>query len=247
MKITGYENEIWDEKKEIIEELKRAVQEKQKEKKTCILSFDLYPGVRKEEMMELANALQPDRIFDIEDCAKDEETLLREFNDYITDDRVFGIMCHKTIDTWFESEKLETMKKAIETECAEEKDTNGGLIVIVGTATELLTEADLLVYCDLTRWEIQLRYRSGMPNWHSTNYNDPILTKYKRDFSLNGVWRTAIKKSGMKNSRIFWIRRKKMRRFLQREMPSEAHCSSLPDSHFVWSRISTLAYGAVSG
>ena len=34
MKITGYENEIWDEKKEIIEELKRAVQEKQKEKKT---------------------------------------------------------------------------------------------------------------------------------------------------------------------------------------------------------------------
>ena len=66
MKITGYENEIWDEKKEIIEELKRAVQEKQKEKKTCILSFDLYPGVRKEEITELANALQPDRIFDIE-------------------------------------------------------------------------------------------------------------------------------------------------------------------------------------
>ena len=33
MKITGYENEIWDEKKEIIEELKRAVQEKQKERK----------------------------------------------------------------------------------------------------------------------------------------------------------------------------------------------------------------------
>ena len=189
MKITGYENEIWDEKKEIIEELKRAVQEKQKEKKTCILSFDLYPGVRKEEIMELANALQPDRIFDIEDCAKDEETLLREFNDYITDDRVFGIMCHKTIDTWFESEKLETMKKAIETECAEEKDTNGGLIVIVGTAAELLTEADLLVYCDLTRWEIQLRYRSGMPNWHSTNYNDPILTKYKRGFFIE--WRLA--------------------------------------------------------
>ena len=63
--------------KEIIEELKRAVQEKQKEKKTCILSFDLYPGVRKEEMMELANALQPDRIFDIEDCAKDEETTVK--------------------------------------------------------------------------------------------------------------------------------------------------------------------------
>lgn len=67
--------------------------------------------------------------------------------------------------------------------------------MIVGTATELLAEADVLVYCDLTRWEVQLRYRSGMPNWHSTNYNDPILTKYKRGFSLNGVWRTAIKRA----------------------------------------------------
>ena len=85
------------------------------------------------------------------------------------------------------------MKKTIETEyvseCVEEKDTNGGLIVIIGTATELLTEADVLVYCDLTRWEIQLRYRSGRPNWHSTNYKDPILTKYKRGFFIE--WRLA--------------------------------------------------------
>ena len=136
--LEAHEGNVWT----IIYSLRREdaarLVEKQKEKKTCILSFDLYPGVRKEEMMELANALQPDRIFDIEDCAKDEETLLREFNDYITDDRVFGIMCHKTIDTWFESEKLKTMKKTIETEyvseCVEEKDTNGGLIVIIGTA-----------------------------------------------------------------------------------------------------------------
>lgn len=41
MKITGYENEIWDEKKEIIEELKRAVQEKQKEKKRKPVFFPL--------------------------------------------------------------------------------------------------------------------------------------------------------------------------------------------------------------
>ena len=38
MKITGYENEIWDEKKEIIEELKRAVQEKT-ERKENLYSF----------------------------------------------------------------------------------------------------------------------------------------------------------------------------------------------------------------
>ena len=106
MKIDGYEKEIWDEKTEIIEELKRAAREKQKKQKKCILAFDLYPGVRREEIFQLAEALQPDCIFDTEDCAKDEQMLRNDFEDYITDDRVFGIMCHKTINTWFEKEKL---------------------------------------------------------------------------------------------------------------------------------------------
>ncbi len=182
MKIDGYENEIWDEKTEIIEELKRAVTEKKKEQKTCILAFDMYPGVRKEEIQELAEALHPDRIFDTEDCAKDEQTLLKEFSDYITDDRVFGIMCHKTIDTWFEKEKLEAAQKEIAA-------IESGLIILIGTAAELLAKSDILVYCDLTRWEIQLRYRAGMANWHSTNNDDPILTKYKRGFFIE--WRLA--------------------------------------------------------
>ena len=247
MKITGYENEIWDEKKEIIEELKRAVQEKQKEKKTCILSFDLYPGVRKEEITELANALQPDRIFDIEDCAKDEETLLRELK--ITSPMtVFSALCViKTIDTWFESEKLETMKKAIETERAEEKDTNGGLIVIVGTAAELLTEADLLVYCDLTRWEVQLRYRSGMPNWHSTNYNDPILTKYKRGFFIE--WRLADRYKKERYEKFTYLldteKEKCTGSYNGKCLPSALQ--QLARQPFRMDRISTLAYGAVSG
>ena len=36
MKIDGYEKEIWDEKTEIIEELKRAAREKQKKQKSYI-------------------------------------------------------------------------------------------------------------------------------------------------------------------------------------------------------------------
>ena len=182
MKIDGYEKEIWDEKTEIIEELKRAAREKQKKQKKCILAFDLYPGVRREEIFQLAEALQPDCIFDTEDCAKDEQMLRNDFEDYITDDRVFGIMCHKTIDTWFEKEKLEETQRKIEA-------VESGLVILIGTAAELLAKADLLVYCDLTRWEIQLRYRAGMANWHSTNCDDPILTKYKRGFFFE--WRLA--------------------------------------------------------
>jgi hypothetical protein len=44
----------------------------------------------------------------------------------------------------------------------------------------LITKGDILLYFDLARWEIQLRFRAGMGNWKTNNSKDPILSKYKR-------------------------------------------------------------------
>ncbi len=62
-------------------------------------------------------------------------------------------------------------------------------MVIAGVGAGLLRECDITVYCDITRWEVQLRYREGMPNWHCTNYDAPNLEKYKRGFFIE--WRLA--------------------------------------------------------
>lgn len=44
------------------------------------------------------------------------------------------------------------------------------------------------MYGDLSRWEIQLRYRSGeLDNWGVGNYDEDILRKYKRGYFVE--WR----------------------------------------------------------
>ncbi|MFQ9395161.1 MAG: hypothetical protein ACLR2E_15310 [Lachnospiraceae bacterium] len=93
--------------------LRRNSEKKQKREKQgrVLVVFDLYPGVRKEEVLKLAASLGADHILDMETCRKSEEERLKEFGDYITDDRVFGVICHKKLKDFYDSEKLEAMKK----------------------------------------------------------------------------------------------------------------------------------------
>ena len=43
----------------------------------------------------------------------------------------------------------------------------------------------------MARWEIQLRYRRGMPNYNCTNFDEDILRKFKRGYFIE--WRVADK------------------------------------------------------
>lgn len=180
--ILGYENQAWGCTRSIEEELNDKIQKKLETKKKVVVGFDCYPGVNKEQLETLIKELCPIYAIDTESCAKTEEELKKEFYDFITDDRVFGIICHKKLENFFDLAKMQEVKKVLE-----EKEE--GLFIIYGVGASLFTKLDIYVYCNISRWEIQQRYRTGMPNWHSTNYDDPILTKYKRGFFIE--WRLA--------------------------------------------------------
>ena len=179
-KIGGHDSEIWENYDSAAEELRKEAEKRKKQGRVLVV-FDLYPGVRKEEVLKLAASLGADHILDMESCRKSEEERLKEFEDYITDDRVFGILCHKKLKDFYDSEKLEAMKKEVE--------ASDGMTVLVGMGAGLIAQGDLYVYCDITRWEIQLRYRAGMGNWNLSNGDAPILTKYKIGFFIE--WRLA--------------------------------------------------------
>lgn len=181
-RINGFDDQAWEGAEAIGQILQERVDAVLKEKNKAVVCFDLYPGVRKEEVLRLGNALNPVRIFDMEDYAKSEDEIEEMFADFITEDRVFGVMCHKKIDAFFESERLEQAKKELEA-------VPKGCVVILGMGAGILTEGDIYIYCNLTRWEIQLRYRAGMPNWHCTNTDAHILAKYKKGFFVE--WRLA--------------------------------------------------------
>lgn len=181
-RIAGFDDQAWEGAEAIGQILRERVLTVLEEKKKAVVCFDMYPGVNKEEIRNLAKALKPVHIFDMEDYAKTEDEINETFADYITDDRVFGVMCHKKIEAFFEAEKLEQAEKSVEA-------IPQGCVVVMGMGAGILTEPDIYIYCNLTRWEIQLRYRQGMPNWHCTNTETPVLAKYKKGFFVE--WRLA--------------------------------------------------------
>lgn len=180
-RITGYDSHAW-EGAYAEEELRKRTEALLKDKKRAVLCLDCYPGVSREEIHRLAMTLHPVKVLDTEDCAKTEAVLNEEFYDFITKDRVFGILCHKALSSFFEPEKLAAAAEEVEA-------VTEGLVVVIGLGTDYICHGDIYVYCNLTRWEIQLRYRRGMPNWHCSNNSAPVLEKYKRGFFIE--WRLA--------------------------------------------------------
>lgn len=149
-----------------------------------VIVCDFYPGVDKEEVLSHLSALQPVLLIESESCAMEEETLNRLFQDYLTEDRVFGFMCHKKLEDCFYAEKLEKARRRI-------GETAEGVVLVAGVGASLITRGDVYLYFDLARWEIQLRHRRGMPNWNCTNHDAPNLEKYKRGFFVE--WRLVDK------------------------------------------------------
>ncbi|MBD5456423.1 MAG: mannose-6-phosphate isomerase [Lachnospiraceae bacterium] len=181
-RIEGFDDQAWEGTEAIGQILLERVRSVLHRQKKAVVCFDMYPGVKKEEILSLGEALYPVCVFDMENYAKTEDEINEIFADYITEDRVFGVMCHKRIDAFFEQERLKQARKDLEM-------IREGCVVVLGMGAGILTEGDIYVYCNLTRWEIQLRYRKGMPNWHCTNTDAPILAKYKRGFFIE--WRLA--------------------------------------------------------
>lgn len=177
--IQGYTQEVWVDEQEIVLVLKEAVRRKEK----AVLTVECYPGVWKEDVEKLLAAVGAEVWIDADSCAYDGEILDEMMQRELTDDRVFGIYTTHCLEDYFDAEKV---KKAVQT-----VENTKGIAVICGTGASLIHEGDVLVYCDMARWEIQLRYRAGMPNWNTHNEAAPILSKYKRGFFIE--WRIADK------------------------------------------------------
>lgn len=180
--VKGFDNQAWMGTENVINILKLRIADLMKSQKKVVLCFDFYPGVSKVEILDIAESLFPKKIIDMEQLAKEEEGFKEEFNDYLTEDRVFGIICHKKLKDFFDEKALENCVKNLERE-------TDGLFVIAGVGAGLMSRGDIYVYCNITRWEIQLRYREGMPNWNRKNSKAPKLEKYKCGFFIE--WRLA--------------------------------------------------------
>lgn len=190
IKITGFEREVFDGYGEIIEELKSKIR-----KTPFVLVVDCYPGVDEEEVLEALSLLKPDRLVQTAEVFKEERTIREQLKYQLTDDRVFGKMYAGEILDFMDMEKLSEARK----EVAEAK----GFTIVYGFGASLVAQGDLLVYLDMARWEIQLRYRKGMGNYRADNGDEDILKKYKRGFFVE--WRIADKHKAQMFERMDYL------------------------------------------
>ena len=171
--VTEDQTGLFDAQKAILDELKLL--------KSGVITFETYPGIDLIRLRrDLIDPLHPALVVLIDDYAKSEEVIDQMIEKNLTQDRVFGVYSHHTIDDFYPSDRIESVKKMIK--------EHSGLVVIYGFGASLV-EGDIKIHVSLTRWEIQLRYRQGFSNFRKHNPKEDILRKYKRGYFVE--WRVA--------------------------------------------------------
>ncbi len=159
-----------------------------------VLVAEFYPGVDTTEIINNLKAIGG-RMFSAEDCMITEEEYHTLIKPYLTEDRVFGVMNTLCLEDVYSSHKIQAMR--------EELHNCEGLKIIYGTGASLIAPADVLVYFDMSRWELQCRYKNGAGNWHTDNASEDKLKKYKQGFFVE--WRMADRKKRQLFDKIDFI------------------------------------------
>jgi mannose-6-phosphate isomerase class I len=161
----------------------QALNERLRGRPRAVLVVDTYPGVNDAELLgELESRLKPALTIRTIDLKKTEPELMKLISENLTDDRVFGVMSCHTLEKFFDAERLAAARGRV-------ANAPNGLVLIYGVGAELVAHGDMLVYADMARWEIQLRYRRGLGNWGADNGGEDFFRKYKRGFFVE--WRAA--------------------------------------------------------
>lgn len=145
-----------------------------------VIVIDCTVGVNSQELIDGFKEWS-DLVIDALDIFYDSKVMNAMLQRYVTDDRVFGIAYYGTWCDFIDERKLQTVQDKI----ASAK----GNILVVGVAASYITTGDVLIFADMTIWEIQMRYRMGLDNFNAQNYEDETTKKFKRGYFID--WRLS--------------------------------------------------------
>jgi mannose-6-phosphate isomerase class I len=175
-------NPVWTGYESIIQTLKETIADSKRTR--TIVAVDCYPGVLDAEVKSaFQKGLNPALTIDTLDLKRPEETVRAMIERNLTDDRVFGVLSCHNLEEFLDPEQIDAARRSIER-------TENGLVLIYGVGASLVQQPDLLVYADMARWEIQMRFRrKQIGNWGVDNLDEDVLRRYKRGFFVE--WRAA--------------------------------------------------------
>ena len=194
--VQGFDDVAWGTREEIVDALRSPEVGR-------LVAAECYPGVTDEVESILSEALLPDLVIHAEETYLDSKTVQTILAPHATDDRVRGVMYYGTLRDLVDGARLgDAAERAVAAL------GRGGRVLIAGFGASLVERearallgregsgpaevpASTLVYCDLARWEAQLRYRSGGTNHFWDNPGEDPLKKNKLGFFIE--WRLADK------------------------------------------------------
>jgi mannose-6-phosphate isomerase class I len=151
---------------------------------SSVVCIECYPGVFTDKIDALIDLLRPTSIIRTETLFKSADCIEQMVEQFLGDDPVFGRMNGIQIEDYFDPTKFAAARARVQPE-------NAGLHLVAGSgATLVAPEADVLVFADMARWEIQMRYRRNeIGNLGADNASASASEKYKRAYFVD--WRAA--------------------------------------------------------
>lgn len=176
---TSVGGKIWKGWDEILKEIKKR-QELRKVDDRCLIVVECYQGVLYEELKEAFSLLGANLFVDTMDLFKSENEIEAMTSRFLTDDRLFGYKADfLTYDDYLDKNKVDTALKRI--------NDNKDLTIVFGYgATKVAEKADILIYADMARWEIQMRSRrKEVDGLGVRNRHEAPSFHYKRGYFID--------------------------------------------------------------
>jgi len=151
----------------------------------CTLAVECYPGTFEGAIKEaLVEGLRPAETIYTPDLLKAPNCVDKMLAPLLGDDPVFGHMNGIGLEAFFDEAKLDKARQKVAI-------WQQGLLLMVGVGVAIVSpQADILIYADLARWEIQGRQRRNeISNLGTDNIDESPSLKYKRAFFVD--WRAA--------------------------------------------------------
>lgn len=184
---THVEGVLWKGWDTILSQIKKEY--KSSKQGQFVVAIDCYQGVHHTELLKNFSSLQADLFIDTASLFKTPAEVEAMTADYMTDNRIFGRRSSFQMSDFFHKEKMQA--------CKEEIKTQSGITIIYGHGASLVApQANLLVYADMARWEIQQRFRRKEINGLGVeNKNEAPSTHYKRGYFIDWIVCDNLKKT----------------------------------------------------
>ncbi|NRB62648.1 MAG: hypothetical protein HRU40_06420 [Saprospiraceae bacterium] len=158
-------------------------------KARIVIVVECYPGTYAGlDMAALKSTLMPNVTCRAEDLYWEEDQIRRTLGSAFSRNPSPLPSLPKHIESYFDPQKKEEIRKTIDT-------LTDGIILIHGVGAYEVFPSDILIYSDISRWElIQRMRRQELSNMGVDNSNDPFGHKYAWSYFLDWPIATQIKR-----------------------------------------------------